>query len=165
MNKERIHTLSVLTANKPGVLVRIAQVFARRGFNIDSLVVSPAVDGRFARMTITGQGDPERFEQIVKQVDKLVDVLQASEHNERNTVTKEMAFFKVQTSDQNRTSVLQLVEHFKGKTVDYTAESLIIEVTGLTSKIDAFEKMLQEFGILEMVRSGKMVMSRGASST
>ena len=165
MKEHTTHTISIFTANKPGVLVRIAQVFARRTFNIDSLVVSSALDGRFARMTITAKGDPGSLEQIIKQVAKLVDILHASEHLEGNAVEKELALFKMGVTNQTRTAILQLVEHFKAQTIDFAEESLVIQVTGSTEKIDAFEQMLIKYDMIEKVRTGKILMARGRECT
>lgn len=159
------HTISLFVANKPGVLVRIALIFSRRGFNIESLVVSPALDGRFSRMTITAQGDPKTLEQIIKQASKLVDVVHAFEHSGGDAVEKELALIKVKATPQHRTGVLQVVTHFKAQTVDLTHDSLILMATGSTEKLDALEEMLSEFGIIEVVRTGKVVMARGKDLT
>lgn len=159
------HTLSVFVANKPGVLVRVAQVFARRGFNIDSLVVSPARDGHYSRMTITSIGKTDEFSNIVKNVEKLVDVIRIVEHEPTTVIEKELALIKVATSEKNRVDILQLVEHFKGQTVDFTEDSLVIQVTGNSDKLDAFVGMLDKHGILEIVRTGKVLMTRGQEQT
>ncbi len=162
---KQTHTISILTANQPGVLVRISLVFARRGYNIDSLVVSPALDGRFSRMTITAQGNLDTLEQIIKQLGKLVDIAHAGEHTQDNSVERELALFKVEADDDNRTALLQLVEHFKGMTLDFTDQSLIIQIAGNTMKINALENILTKYGIIEMVRTGKVLMARGFEQT
>jgi len=159
------HTLSVFVANKPGVLVRVAQVFARRGFNIDSLVVSAARDGHYSRMTITSLGKTEDFSNIVKNVEKLVDVIRIVEHDQDTVLEKELALIKVATTEKTRVDILQLVEHFKGQTVDFTEDSLVIQVTGNSDKMDAFVGMLDKHGILEIVRTGKVLMTRGREQT
>ena len=159
------HTISILVANKPGVLVRIAQVFARRGYNIDSLVVSPDKEGVFSRITITAQGDPEILDQIIKQASKLVDVLHATDHTGENVIDKELALIKINARDETRTAILQLCDHFKAETLDYTHESLVIQVTGSTEKLDAFVEMLNPFGIIELIRTGKILMARGKGLT
>ena len=159
------HSISILVANKPGVLMRVAQVFTRRQFNIDSLVVSPALDGKYARMTIGAEGDPATLSQIIKQLQKLVDVKKATEHVEDHTLKKELALIKLKADPEMRTEILQLVTHFKAQTVDFTEESMIIEVTGNSDKLDAMIEMLKKFGILELVRTGKVVMARGAEMT
>lgn len=159
------HTLSVYVSNKPGVLARIAQVFARRGFNIDSLVVSSAVDGHYSRMTITAIGDPKNLDQIIKQVSKLIDVLHCIDHTSENAVVKEMALAKVGVSNDQRSDVLQIVEHFGCKTVDFTETSVIIQAIGDSGKIDALVEMLRKYRIIELIRTGKVVMARGEKPT
>ena len=160
-----MHTLSVYVANKPGVLARIAQVFSRRGFNIESLVVSPAVDGNFSRMTISCSGDPDGFDQIIKQLYKLIDVLHCIDHTFDESVMKEMGLVKIAVDADMRSEALQITEHFGCKTVDLTPESMIVQVVGDPAKIDALEEMLQKFKIIELVRTGKVVMSRGQELT
>jgi len=160
-----IHTLSVYVANKPGVLARIAQVFARRGFNIESLVVSPAVDGHFSRMSINCSGDPEGLDQIIKQMMKLVDVLRCIDHTFDRSVMKEMGLIKLAVGSEERSEALQIAEHFGCKTVDLTPESMMLQVVGDPAKIDALEEMLDKFEVVEIVRTGKVVMSRGREST
>ncbi len=165
MDRAFIHTISILVANKPGVLVRIAQVFARRGFNIDSLVVSPSKEGAFSRITITAKGDPETLDQIIKQASKLVDVLHATDHTGENVIDKELALIKVKALDETRTGILQLCDHFKAETLDFNHESLVIQVTGSTEKLDAFVEMLDQFGIIELIRTGKILMARDKGLT
>lgn len=160
-----LHTLSVFVANKPGVLARIAQVFARRGFNIDSLVVSPSMDGKYSRMTITALGDPENLDQIIMQVSKLVDVLRCIDHSDDNAVVRELALIKVSTDVQERTEILQIVEHFGCKTVDLTEKSVIVMGYGDSSKIDALVEMLRSYRVVELVRTGKVLMARGEQET
>ncbi|MCK4564123.1 MAG: acetolactate synthase small subunit [Verrucomicrobia bacterium] len=160
-----MHTLSVYVANKPGALARIAQVFARRGFNIESLVVSPAIDGHFSRMTITSSGAPEGLEQIIKQMVKLVDVLHCIDHTYDKSVMKEMGLIKIAVDSEGRSEALQIAEHYGCKTVDLTSESMILQVVGSPAKIDALEEMIAKFRIIELVRTGKVVMSRGQKTT
>ena len=160
-----MHTLSVYVANKPGALARIAQVFARRGFNIESLVVSPAVDGNFSRMTITCSGALEGLEQIIKQMVKLVDVLHCIDHTYDKSVMKEMGLIKITVDSEGRSEALQIAEHYGCKTVDLTPESMILQVVGSPAKIDALEEMIAKFRIIELVRTGKVVMSRGQNIT
>ena len=156
-----IHTLSVYVANKPGVLARIAQCFARRGFNIESLVVSPAMDGQFSRMTIGASGNADGLEQIIKQVSKLIDVLRCVDHTGDNAVIKELAMVKIAVGPAERAEALQIGEHFGCKTVDLTETSMILMCTGNSDKLDALVRMLQKFRIIELVRTGKVVMARG----
>jgi acetolactate synthase-1/3 small subunit len=165
MNTKPIHTLSVYVSNKPGVLARIAQTFSRRGYNIESLVVSTAMDGKFSRMTIGVSGAIEGLGQIIKQVDKLVDVLQCTDHTFDDAVTKEMGLVKIAVGTEGRGEALQIAEHFGCKTVDLTDESIILQVIGDPAKLDALMGMLQKFRIIEVVRTGKVLMSRGAKTT
>jgi acetolactate synthase-1/3 small subunit len=160
-----IHTLSVYVSNKPGALARIAQVFSRRGFNIESLVVSPAIDGHFSRMTITCSGDPEGLDQIIKQLFKLIDVLHCIDHTYDESVMKEMGLIKIAVDSKNRSEALQIAEHYGCKTVDLTPGSMILQVVGNSDKIDALEEMIGKFKIIELVRTGKVVMSRGQEMT
>ncbi|MDE0827197.1 MAG: acetolactate synthase small subunit [Akkermansiaceae bacterium] len=163
---EVLHTLSVYVNNTAGVLMRICQVFARRAFNIESLVVSQGRDSRFSRMTIGIVGNPIGFVQIIKQVNKLIDVIHCFEHSAENSVVKEMLLIKfmAETASQ-RTDALQIVEHFGGKTVDLTPNSMVAMVTGDTPKVDAAISMLGQFDIIETVRTGKVVMARGEQPT
>ena len=161
----RNHTISVYVANKPGVLARIAQVFARRGFNIDSLVVSPSVDGRYSRMTIAAQGEQDGLEQVILQVSKLVDVMHCLDHTAGNTVVRELAMVKMLVDSEQRAEVLQISEHFGCKTVDLTTNAMTVMITGHSGKLDACIKMLRQFKIIELVRTGKVVMARGDEVT
>jgi acetolactate synthase-1/3 small subunit len=160
-----VHTLSVFVSNKPGVLGRICAVFSRRGYNIDSLVVSQGRDPRFSRMTIGLSGDPAGLGQIILQVNKLIDVISCHEHNDRDAVVREMCLIKLRTTAATRTEVLQILEHYSAKTVDLNEDSLVCMVTGNTDKVDAAMRMLSKFEIIETVRTGKVVMARGSSET
>jgi acetolactate synthase-1/3 small subunit len=161
-----IHTISILVRNKPGVLVRVALVFSRRGYNIESLVVSPDLtDGDFSRMTITCSGDPDTLEQITKQVKKLVDVVHAIDHTGQAVIETEIALVKLRCRLNQRTEILQIAEHYKAKVVDYGAESLILRVYGESEKLDSFIGLLRPFEIVELVRSGKILMARGLETT
>ncbi len=159
------HTISIYVANKPGVLARIAQVFSRRGFNIDSLVVSPSVDGRYSRMTVAAQGSSEGLEQIILQVSKLVDVLHCIDHSASNAIVREMALVKMQVDSEQRAEALQICEHYGCKTVDLATTAMTAMVTGQSDKIDACLNMLAKFKIIELVRTGKVVMARGDEAT
>ena len=160
-----IHTISILVANKPGVLVRCAQVFARRGFNIDALVVSPSVNPKFSRMTITLQGDPQTLDQIIKQTQKLIDVIHCSEHTGIDSVTKEFALIKVAISTKTKASILKIVKKHKAAVTDQSNKIVILEHSGTSDELDEFEDQLKKFGIIEMVRSGKLVMAKGLEET
>ncbi len=161
----QIHTISLFVNNAPGVLVRVALVFSRRGFNIESLVVSPGVEGRFSRMTITCSGEPETLEQIIKQLSKLVDVVHAIDHTGDLAYETEIALIKVEAPLEERTEILQIAEHFKARVVDYGPESMILQAYGSSEKLDALISLLRPFSIPELVRSGKLVMARGKSTT
>jgi acetolactate synthase I/III small subunit len=165
VNYEQNHTISIYVVNKPGVLMRVAQVFSRRGFNIDSLVVSSGFDRRFARMTITAQGDFENLDQIKKQLSKLVDVMHCIEHEDIDAIVKEMAMIKVGCNVAERHEILQIVEHFGCKTVDLTKTSMVIQATGNSDKLDAMIDLLREYRIIELVRTGKVLMARGDEET
>ncbi len=160
-----IHTLSVLVNNKPGVLMRICQVFARRGYNIDSLVVSEGRNKEFARMTIGVSGDPDGLDQIILQVNKLVDAIHCFEHNSDESVVKELLLIKFLVQKTERTEALQIIDHYGGKTVDLTPTSMIAMINGGSSKIDAALAMFSQFEIVETVRTGKVVMARSDTPT
>lgn len=158
-------TIGLLVNDRPGVLVRIAQVFARRAYNIESLVVSPAHMPDCSRMTITTTGPDDVLLQIILQLNKLVDVIHAVDHTDDQAVTRELALFKVGCTVAERTEVLQINEVFRGKTVDISDETITIESTGTTEKMDALEKLLSKFNLREVVRTGKVVMARGEKPT
>ena len=160
-----VHTLSTLVNNQPGVLMRICQVFSRRGFNIDSLVVSEGRNHNFSRMTIGISGDPEGLHQIIMQVNKLIDVIHCFEHTSANSVTKEMVLIKIRCTPEERSQALQITEHFGGKTVDLTPVSMIVMISGDSPKINAAVAMFSQFSIIETVRTGKVVMARGEQPT
>lgn len=159
------HTLSILVKNDPGVLMRICQVFSRRAFNIDSLVVSQGRNPSFSRMTIGISGDPAGLEQIIKQVSKLIDVIHCFEHTSHDSVTKEMVLIKILCSSDDRSGALQITEHFGGKTVDLTPSSMVVMITGDSPKVDAAVTMFSQYEIIETVRTGKVVMARGEQPT
>lgn len=160
-----MHTLSMYVSNKPGVLMRICQVFARRGYNIDSLVVSNGRDAQFSRMTIGISGAPDGLDQIIKQVNKLIDVIHCYEHAGQEAVVREMVMIKILCGPEQRPEVLQVIDHFGGKTVDLTNTSLIAMIHGASDKVDAAVRMLGKFEIIETVRTGKVVMARGEQPT
>lgn len=161
-----VHTISILVRNKPGVLVRVALVFARRGYNIESLVVSADVaNGEFSRMTITCSGDPDTLEQIIKQVTKLVDVVHAFDHTGQAVYETEIALVKLKCEVEERTAILQIAEQYSAKVVDYGSESLMLRVYGVSDKLDAFLSLLRPYGIVELIRSGKILMTRGLATT
>jgi acetolactate synthase-1/3 small subunit len=159
------HTISVFVNNKPGVLVRVALVFSRRGFNIESLVVSPGVEGRFSRMTITCSGASEDLGQVVKQLAKLVDVVHAIDHTEDQTYSVEIALIKIEAPLDARTEILQIAEHYKARVVDFGSEALILQAHGSSEKLDALTELLRPYALVELVRSGKLLMARGERMT
>ncbi len=168
-----LHTISLLVRNKPGVLCRVAMVFARRGYNLESLVVSPALwnvadgfaPGEFSRMTITCSGDPDTLEQIIKQLEKLIDVVHAIDHTGQSVIECELALVKLKAGIKERTEILQVADNFKAKVTDYGSDSMILRCSGETEKLDAFIGLLKPFGIIELVRSGKILMARGLDET
>ena len=159
------HSLSLYVANKPGVLIRIALVFSRRGFNIDSLVVSETEDPRFSRMNIVAIGGRETLAQILKQLNKLVDVVHARDYSYEDVIQKELALVKIDCPAERRAEAFQVMEAFKARTIDLAEATLAVEITGSSEKLDAFELLLRPFGIREMVRTGKVLMARGAETT
>lgn len=159
------HTLSIFVNNEPGVLMRICQVFSRRGFNIDSLVVSRGRSARYSRMTIGISGDPDGLDQIIRQVSKLIDVIHCFEHTSDDSVTRELCLVKLKCSPEERSQALQITEHFGGKTVDLTPTSIIVTIHGASRKIDSAIGMFEQFEIIETVRTGKVVMARGEGPT
>ncbi len=161
----RKHVLSILVENKPGVLTRIAGLFARRGFNIDTLTVGPTDDEHISRVTLTVDGALHPIDQVTKQLHKLINVLKIRDLEPDDTVAREMALFKVAADGSARSEVLQICEIFRGKVVDVGKRSIIIEVTGTTDKVAAFERMVRPFGLIEMMRTGEIAISRGRGET
>lgn len=159
------HTISLYVANKPGVLNRIALVFGRRGYNIDSLVVSESTDPNYSFMNIVASGDGETLVQIIKQLNKLVDVVSAKDYSQEDVIQKELALFKINCTPERRTEVLQIAQTFKAVSEDLTTTTLTLMVTGKSEKIDALKEMLAPYGILELVRTGKVLISRGDHRT
>ena len=156
------HTLAILVENKPGVLTRVAGLFSRRGFNIESLAVGVTENLDISRITIVVSGDDNILEQVEKQLNKLIDVIRVSDIPADESVNRELALIKVGVDSTTRAEVMQIVDIFRAKIVDVGIKSLIIEVTGDESKINAIEQLLRQFGIREMVRTGKIAMNRGA---
>jgi acetolactate synthase I/III small subunit len=156
------HTLAILVENKPGVLTRVAGLFSRRGFNIESLAVGVTENLDTSRITIVVAGDDNILEQVEKQLNKLIDVIRVSDIPADESVNRELALIKVGVDSTTRAEVMQIVDIFRAKIVDVGIKSLVIEVTGDESKINAIEQLLRQFGIREMVRTGKIAMNRGA---
>jgi len=165
MRTGRKHVLSILVEDKPGVLTRIAGLFARRGFNIDTLTVGPTDDLSVSRITLTVDGALHPIDQVTKQLHKLINVLKIRDLEPRDTVSRELALFKIAADGPQRAEVMQVCEIFRGKVVDVGRRSVIVEVTGTTEKIEAFEAMARPFGLIEMMRTGEIAMSRGRGET
>jgi acetolactate synthase-1/3 small subunit len=161
----RKHVLSILVENKSGVLTRIAGLFARRGFNIDTLTVGPTDDERVSRVTLTVDGALHPIDQVTKQLHKLINVLKIRDLDPGDTVSRELAMFKVAADGPQRGELMQIAEIFRAKVVDVTKRSIIVEVTGTTEKIEAFESMVRPFGLIEMMRTGEIAISRGRAET
>jgi acetolactate synthase I/III small subunit len=158
------HTLSVLVENKPGVLARIAALFSRRGFNIDSLAVGPTEHPEISRMTVVVDVEALPLEQVTKQLNKLVEVLKVVELEPTAAVQREILLVKVRTDLQSRSHVLETVQLFRAKVVDVASDALTIEVTGNRDKLNAFLEVLEPFGIKELVQSGMVAIGRGSRS-
>ncbi|MEM2342220.1 MAG: acetolactate synthase small subunit [Candidatus Bathyarchaeia archaeon] len=163
--EEKIYMISAIVEHKPGVLFSISNMFRRRGFNIESISVGEAEQPDLARMTITIKGDEALVEQVVKQLKKLISVIKVSILDPKSTVARELALIKVSTPDARvRSDVINYTEIFKGHIVDVAHESLIIEITGDTDKIDAFIELMKPFGIKEIARTGVAALPRGMKS-
>src|SRR5215211_8423064 len=162
----RKHVLSILVENKPGVLARIAGLFARRGFNIDSLAVGPTDDTTLSRITLTVDGAAHPIDQVTKQLHKLVNVIKIRDLEPADTVARELALFKISCADGDvRAQVMQFTNIFRGKTVDVSKRSVTVEITGTDDKVEAFETMVRPFGLVEMVRTGEIAVRRGRGTT
>ena len=161
----RKHVLSILVENKSGVLTRIAGLFARRGFNIDTLTVGPTEDDAVSRVTLTVVGALHPIDQVTKQLHKLVNVLKIRDLEPRETLARELALFKVSADGASRAEVMQICEIFRGKVVDVTKRSVVIELTGTCDKVDAFEQLVRPFGLIEMARTGEIAIARGRTET
>jgi acetolactate synthase-1/3 small subunit len=160
-----LHTLAVLVENNPGVLARVAGLFSRRGFNIDSLAVGRTDDPAISRMTIVVEGDQHTLEQVTKQLHKLVDVIKINDVTGEPHVDRELVMIKVPVDGASRLEVMQIADVFRAKVVDYGPKTLTLEATGTNEKIDALEEALRPFGIKELVRTGKISILRGAKYT
>lgn len=154
------HTISVLVENKFGALTRIAGLFSGRGYNIDSLNVAPTQDPSKSHMTIVTVGDDATLDQIVKQLNKLVDVLEVRDFKDGEYIDRELVLIKVQTGRNNRAEVAQLAELFRAQVVDVQPENVTIEITGGESKIEKFLSLMKDFGVLDLTRTGKVALPR-----
>jgi acetolactate synthase I/III small subunit len=156
------HNIAVIVENKSGVLTRIAGLFSRRSFNIDSLSVGATDNPEYSRMTITVQGDRDVLEQVIKQLSKLINVIRVSELDPSESLERELAVIKVSVDRENRSEIMQIVNIFRARIIDVSQRSMIIEVTGDEEKVDAIVQLLRQFGIKELARTGKVSMIRGA---
>jgi len=159
------HTISLYVANKPGVLIRIALVFARRAYNVDSLVVSPSPDPDFSTMNIVASGDARTLDQILRQLNKLVDVVHAADRTDEDVIHRELALIKIHCEPDMRGEVLQLAKALDCDTVDLGESSVTIEATGATDKLDSVSRVFERYGVLEMIRTGKVLIARGETIT
>ena len=159
-----LHTVSIVTNDHPGVLVRIALVFARRGYNIESLAVSPGAREGFARMTITSRGDAENVDQILKQLQKLVDVVYVTDHRDKAPVEVEIALVKLRASRESRAEILHIAENFEAQVVDDEEETVMLRVMGTSAELDECMAALRPYNVEELIRSGKIVLDSGASN-
>jgi acetolactate synthase-1/3 small subunit len=161
----RKHILSILVENKPGVLTRVAGLFARRGFNIDTLVVGPTDDPTLSRITLTLDGAMHPIDQVTKQLHKLVNVLKIRDLEPDETIARELAVFKIAADGSARHEILQFVQIFEGRVIDVTKRSIIVEVVGTAEKVAAFEKLVRPFGLVEMAQTGEIAIARGRAET
>jgi acetolactate synthase-1/3 small subunit len=158
------HTLSVLVENRFGVLTRVAGMFSGRGFNIDTLNVAPTLDASMSRMTIVVRGDDKVLEQVVKQTEKLVDVIKVDDFRDDEFVDRELVLMRVNVNEKTRSEVLQICDVFRAKIVDVRLDKLVIEITGNEGKIAKFLSLMEHFGIAEITRTGKVALSRTADN-
>jgi acetolactate synthase-1/3 small subunit len=159
------HTLAVLVENKPGVLTRVAGLFARRGFNIDSLVVGESEDPRLSRMTITIDGAEHPIDQVTKQLHKLINVVKIRDLDPDHTVARELALIKVRANNVNRHELLDIANVFRADVVDIATNSIMLQVVGDEDKVDGLIKMCEPYGIRELTRTGRVAMVRGTKTT
>ena len=159
------HVLAVLVENKPGALTRVSGLFSRRGFNIENIAVGETLTPGISRMTITVEGNENLVEQVMKQLHKLINVIRVSNLSAEPSVMRELMLIKVRAEVGNRSDIQQIVETFRGKVVDVSPNSMVIEVTGNEEKMEAIKLLLEHFGILEVVRTGKVALLRGSKIT
>lgn len=159
------HTLSVLVENKPGALARIAGLFSRRGFNIETLAVGPTDHPEFSRMTLVVEAETHQLEQVTKQLHKLINVVKISDLDPLESVGRELVLIKTTANSDTRAQIMEIVDIFRAKIIDVAKETLIIEATGTEDKIKALEDLLRPYGIRELVRSGRVSLARGGKTT
>jgi acetolactate synthase-1/3 small subunit len=161
----RKHIVSILVENKPGVLTRVTGLFARRGFNINTLAVGPTDDDSVSRITITLDGAVHSIDQVTKQLHKLINVLKIRDLEPEETLARELALFKISADGAGRAEVMQICEIFRAHVVDVTKRAVVAEVTGTQEKVDAFERLIRPFGLIEMARTGEIAIGRGRNET
>jgi len=164
-NTYTTHAIGLYVANKPGVLNRISLVFSRRGYNLDSLVVSPARNTDFSHMNIIASGERETLDQIIKQLNKLVDVVHARDYANLPVVEKELGLLKVNCTPENRTDIMQIGQAFRAQVVDISDTTITFQISGAPRKTDGLEKMMEPYGIIEVIRTGKVLMALGEELT
>jgi acetolactate synthase I/III small subunit len=156
------HTLSVLVENKPGVLTRVTSLFSRRGFNIDSLAVGPTEDPTLSRITIVVSAEDTPLEQITKQLHKLINVIKIQDLDPSESIDRELVLFKVNAASERRHEIIEIANVFRAKVIDVGRQSLTIEATGSSDKIQAMEDLFRAYGIKELARTGKIALARGS---
>ena len=161
----RKHIVSILVENKPGVLTRVTGLFARRGFNINTLAVGPTDDDTVSRITITLDGAVHSIDQVTKQLHKLINVLKIRDLEPEDTLARELALFKISADSGTRAEVMQICEIFRAHIVDVSKRAIVAEVTGTQEKVDAFERLIRPFGLIEMARTGEIAIGRGRNET
>ena len=161
---EHRHTLSILVENKFGVLARIAGLFSGRGFNIDTLNVAPTKDPAFSRMTVVVKGDDKTLEQLTRQLEKLINVIEVQDFQSDEAVERELVMVQIKADSRTRSEAMQIVDVFRAKIVDVHADSLLVETTGNQRKIEAFLELMEKFGIMDMTRTGRIAMKRGQNN-
>jgi acetolactate synthase-1/3 small subunit len=165
MENGKTRVVSAIVENKPGVLHSVANLFRRRNFNIESITVGATEQKDLARITITVTADEKTLDQVVKQLQKLIDVVKVAELDERNIVSRELALIKVNVpSVKERADIISCVHVFRGRVVDVSPDSLMVEITGTPDKIDAFQNLMKASGVIELARTGITALSRGSKS-
>ena len=159
------HTITALVEDKPGVLNRVASMFRRRGFNISSLAVGNSEIPNLSRMTFVVEGDSRTVEQVTKHLHKLIDVIKVSDISDDNAVARELALIRVQTDTHSRSEVMQIVDLFRAHVIDVASDSVIVEVVGDEEKVDALQNLLDPYGVMEVMRTGIVAMTRGMSAS
>jgi acetolactate synthase-1/3 small subunit len=165
MNEQKDHIISAIVQHRPGVLQRVAGLFTRRGFNIDSITVGPSEQNGMARMTIISHGDEKVLEQITKQLNKIIEVIKVRDLDPEGTVTRELCLIKTHAiTERARSEIIQYANIFRGRIIDAGSENLTLEITGTPEKIDALIDLLRSYGIKEIARTGSTAISRGSKT-